>query len=480
MSGMNSQGKQAGFRLALISSLLALALLLPATAWASSYTVKVPPPNGADDTANIQAALDACVAQGPGCTLQLAAGTYLTRQLVAYNFQGAFKGMGRDITRIEALPHLYVNFKQEDIEGLCPPDPTSCFWPTVIIFVNGNVHVSDLSVAVTAAPGTATTSWNFGGTPYIGLLDGMTFTGQHVTAAIDRIHMEGRLDPTNAYGYNVVNLLHFTGEFPRSLTPWDWYFVSGSFTVRNSCFNTGFVGISQDGFFKSSQVTIGGSPSSGNRIENGYGGIDLETSENSVFDISYNESSGSNAGMWVVPWFLAVFVPSSSSQYWIHDNKFVGTGGVYNDGMYLSDDPSKPWIEAWVWDNKVEVQAPLMEGIGVYNTKRTAVWNNTVTGTDGFDAIGLWSSALSSVVGNNVSGFTVDPAGYAQIYLDPSTAHDLVVCAEPSDTALNQGTDNVVIGCQQPAATSDAAAKSAAPAASTSKRDVPKRKPWLR
>jgi len=283
---------------------LALALLLPTTASAGGSTIWVKPPNGSDDTASIQKALDACVAQGPGCTVQLRAGRYRTKQLVAYNFQGAFKGMGRDITRIEALPYLYVNFKQEDIEGLCPPDPKSCFWPTVIIFVDGNVHVSDLSIAATAAPGTATTSWNFGGTPYIGLLNAMTFTGQFVTATIDRLHMEGRFDPTNAFGYNVVNLLHFTGEFPRSPTPWDWYFVSGSLTVRNSSFSTGFVGISQDGFAKSIQVTIGGSPSAGNRIENGYGGIDLETSENSVFDISYNESSSINAGMWVVPWFL--------------------------------------------------------------------------------------------------------------------------------------------------------------------------------
>lgn len=480
MSKAKFRGKQAGFRLALVSSLLALTLLLPASAWAGSHTVYVPPPNGVDDTADIQAALDACVAYGPGCTAQLRAGRYLTKQLVAYNFQGAFKGMGQDITRIEALPYLYVNFKQEDVEGLCPPDPTSCFWPTVIIFVDGEVHVSDLSVAVTAAPGTATTSWNFGGTPYIGLLDGMTFTGQHVTPTIDRIHMEGRLDPTNAFGYNVVNLLHFTGEFPRSTTPWDWYFVSGSFTVRNSSFSTGFVGISQDGFAKSIQVTIGGSPSAGNRIENGYGGIDLETSENSVFDISYNESSGINAGMWVVPWFLTEFVPSSTSQYWVHDNKFVGTGGVYNDGMYLVDDPSNPWIKAVVWNNKVEVQAPLMEGIGVYNTKSTAVWNNTVTGTDGFDAIGLWNSTLSSVVGNNVSRFTVDPTGYAQIYLDPSTTNDLVVCAERSETVLNQGTANSVIGCQQATATSETAAKIATPAASTSQPGVPKRRPWLR
>ena len=64
----------------------------------SEPIISVGPPNGSDDTNNIQAALNACVAQGPGCTVQLQAGTYLTRQLVTYNFQGTFKGMGQDST----------------------------------------------------------------------------------------------------------------------------------------------------------------------------------------------------------------------------------------------------------------------------------------------------------------------------------------------------------------------------------------------
>jgi hypothetical protein len=480
MPDTNFRGKQGSFRLALVvSGLLWLALLLPGTVWAGGHTVNVPPPNGVDDTANIQAALNACVASGKSCTLQLQAGTYHTKQLVTYNFQGTFKGMGQANTTIEALPNLLVNFKQDNYESLCQPNTTTCFWPSVVIFVNGNISVSDLSIYISAPPGTATTTWIFGGVPYIGLLDALSFIGQQVNATVDRIHMEGLPDPTNTvFGFNVVNALHFSGEFPRSLTDWDWYFLSGSLTVRNSSFSTAFVGISQDGFVKSSRITIGGSPSTGNHLENGYGGIDIEASEHSVFEISYNESSGVGAGLWVVPW-QPVFVPTSPSWYSIHDNTFIGTA-QYADGMYLYDDATNPWIQAGVWNNTIELQNTLMEGIGAYNTKGTAIWNNNVTGTDGNDGIGLWSSTLSTVIGNNVSGFTVDPTGYAQIYLDPSTTRDLVVCAEPSDTVLNQGTDNMVIGCQPSAATSETAAKTTTPAASTSKPDVLKRKPRLR
>jgi len=476
MPDMNCLVKHVGLRGAFLWGILGLMMLLPATVWAGGKTVKVPPPNGVDDTANIQGALNTCVKYGPGCTVQLAAGTYLTKQLVAYNFQGTFKGMGCESTTIEALPNLHVDLEPVGgvPESLCQPNTTTCRWPSLILFVNGDIEVSDLSIYELAPPGTATTTWLFAGSPFNGLYDALSFMGQHVTACIDRINMEGLPDPTNPYGFNVVNALHFTGEFPRSLTPWDWYFLSGSFTVRNSSFSTATVGISQDGFVKSSQITIGGSPSAGNHLENGYGGLDIEASENSVFEISYNESSGSGAGMWVVPW-QPVFVPASPSQYFIHDNKFTGTG-QYADGFYFLDDAANRWIQAAAWNNTVEVQSSLSEGIGVYYTKGTAVWNNTVTGSDGYDGIGLWNSSQDTVIGNNVSGFTVDPTGYAQIYLDPYTTYDFVLCSNPSNTVLNQGTNNIVIGCQQ----LDPAAKSVSPADSKRSLGLQKGKPWFR
>jgi hypothetical protein len=443
----------------------------------SDNTVYVSPPNGKDDTASIQAALDTCVARGPGCTVQLLGGGYLTKQIVVYNFQGTFKGMGTDSTAIEALPNLHVDMEPNaaSAERLCQPNTTTCLWPSVILFVDGDIHVSDLSIYITAPPGTATTTWYLAGSPFIGLYDALSFMGQHANAYIDRIHMEGLPDPTNAYGFNVLNALHFTGEFPRSLTRWDWYFLSGSLTVRNSSFKNATVGVSQDGFVTSSRITVGGSPTAGNHFEDLYGGIDIEASENSVVEVSYNQSSGTGAAMWVVPW-QPVFVPTSRSQYLIHDNKFFATG-QYAEGMYLYDYITNPWIRAKVWNNTIEVQDTLSEGFGIYNTKGTAAWGNTIIGSDGFDAIGLWSSTLSTVIGNNVSGFTLDPSvGFAQIYLDPSTTHDLVVCAESSDTVLNRGTDNVIIGCQQPVTTPEAATRGAAPDTSMPKPSLPRKK----
>jgi hypothetical protein len=203
------------------------------------------------------------------------------------------------------------------------------------------------------------------------------------------------------------------------------------------------------GDLTSSHFSIGGSPSTGNSFRNDYAGMDLESAAKSDFDISYNTASGSQAGMWVIPYHpFHPFLPSHPSQYFIHDNHFVGTGQGW-DGMFFQDGPAKPWIQAAVWNNTIELRNTLMEGIGAYNATGTAIWNNRVVGSNGADAIGLWSSSQDTVIGNNVKGFTVDPTGYAQIYLDPNTTHDFVACSKPHDTVLNQGSNNGVVGCQQ-------------------------------
>src|ERR1700693_1565307 len=108
MPDMNLPGRPPGLWFALLPVFLSLILIMPTTAFAGGPTIRVAPPNGTNDTANIQAALNACVAQGPDCTVQLREGKYLTKQLVTYNFRGTFKGMGMGRTTVEALPNLTV------------------------------------------------------------------------------------------------------------------------------------------------------------------------------------------------------------------------------------------------------------------------------------------------------------------------------------------------------------------------------------
>lgn len=450
-------------RAGLIAILARLIPLTPLTATAGNATMWVASPNETDDTSSIQHALDACVAHGPGCTVQLAAGTYHTRQLVAYNFHGTFRGTGKNRTSIDALPYLPVTL---DFLQPCQPNTTTCLWPSLIIFVDGDISISDLSVHITATDGTATLPWPRFGSTYIET--GIRLMGKSppTNVHIDRIEEEGRPDDTSGFGYNVNNGVMYAGELSSSSdnpitttcgSAGGFYFLSGSYTVRSSSFKSMGDGVSQDGCVRSSHVTIGGSPFTGNTFEDHNVGIDMESAESSVVQVSYNVSSAAGTGISVVPWLPSVFEPRHASQYFIHDNE-VFTTAQFSDGIVLVDQPPFPFIDAGLWNNNIELQDTLSEGVGVVSTISTTIWNNSIEGTGEFDGIGLYSSSLGAVVNNATSGITIDGSvGAAQIYLDPGTSQNFVLCATPRDTVLNQGSENIVVRCQ-PQAVSAAAA----------------------
>ena len=125
------------------SLVLGLALAASVSAPAQTFTVV---PNNSDDTAAIQAAFDNCVAAGPGCTVQLASGTFHSSQVVVSDFHGTFKGMGKDATILEALPNLIVN--QDSPFWLSQPSLANP-WPFLISFVDGDITISDMGFRVT-------------------------------------------------------------------------------------------------------------------------------------------------------------------------------------------------------------------------------------------------------------------------------------------------------------------------------------------
>jgi hypothetical protein len=348
----------------LVAGLLAASVAAPAAMAAPPWAnlVQVQPPNGTDDTLVLQKALDKCVKQGPGCTVQLQAGKYTTSQLVEYNFRGTFRGAGQTLTTIEALPNLTVNSGDAVADGECLPNLTDCLWPSLIIFVDGNIAVSDLAISEPWTPANATTGattpWTISGSgPFTVLVDALRFMGQRRTdVSVDRISIQGATDSsaTSFSGYNLINGVLYAGELPRSSTPFDYYTLSGSLSVRNSSFSTMYDGGFADGFLTSVNATIGGSPSTGNGFDNVCEGIDLESAQNSMFDVSYNTVSATcfaGADVAVYPWG-GPFVPSRPSQYRIHDNTLVTPPDApYLMGVFLWNDPANPWIQAQIWNN---------------------------------------------------------------------------------------------------------------------------------
>ena len=433
---------------------VSLNLMMSVAAVANGITVPVPSPNGSDDTAKIQAALNACVAHGPGCTVQLQAGKYLTSQLVAYNFRGTFKGMGQDKTTIQALPALPVTLPDVFFNGECAPNTTNCLWPDLIIFVDGDIKVSDFTVHVPSVP--ATQLWFGNGMPATVLNDGIRFMGKNPTnAVVRRVSFEGMRDQsaTSCPNYNFCNAVIYAGEFPRSQTPFDYYFLSGMFSVSNSHFKNVSLGTVADAFLQNCTVVIGGSPLTGNMFENvDSAGPFLTASDNCLEEVSYNTSNGNIAPVWIQPY--QVFVATKPSIYLIHDN-ILKTAGLNADGIVIVDNPSSRTVNAFVYDNAVEMQQGVgFDAIGAYFTADTLVANNKIAGSAA-DAIGIWGGTHAAVLVNDVTGFTPNPAsGLAQIVLDgdlvglPDTNDSLVVCRSPTNTVLNLGAGNKVIGCQ--------------------------------
>jgi hypothetical protein len=482
----------------LIAGLFAASLAVPAVVIAAppwGNVIQVQPPGhgpGADDTANIQNALNSCVGKGPNCTVQLQAGTYHSNLLLTNNFNGTFKGAGKGQTTIQALPKLLVNFTPG-----CLPNLTDCRYPTFITFVDGNVEVSDLALDFTgASPGTETTLYPIWGGQYIGLVTALEFTGHAGNASVDRVSVTGSADhaTTNlgydlfgGYGFSVLQGIMFDGWLPAAPGSSDFATRSGTFTVRNSSVRTVGDAVIAGGALTGSQVTIGGSPWAGNQITDVDFGIDVGGA-NSTFDISYNNIAATNAAPEQINHAGVLVEPSGGafaglvsrlSQFSIHDNTITVSDacGCQMVGLSLQDasqywGAAAHWFRATVLHNSISLPSTFTlsgegkEGMDVNNITGTVISGNTFTGKpDGtWDAISLWGnvdgwlqSSGNVIIGNDVRGlmpegsqpYPVDDPGLglSQYYLDPYTNHNLVVCTRRADTAYDGGTSNAVIGC---------------------------------
>ena len=184
--------------------LLVLALAGPATARADTYLVA---PSGVDDTAAIQAAFDAAVADGPGAVVQFTEGTFYTSNVVAYGFQGAMQGMGRDATVIEAV----ADFPSSPDFAFFPPSEDNEY-PMMFNFVGGEITIQDLTMAAPASPGAA--HWLLGPFGEFDQLWGMVaFQGDITPTTITRAGFEGEADEVNGgiWGSNTINGVYYLG-----------------------------------------------------------------------------------------------------------------------------------------------------------------------------------------------------------------------------------------------------------------------------
>ena len=110
---------------------------------ASAATIHLSP-DGVDDTAQLQAALDSCSGAVTTCRVVLSGGTFRTQLLLVENFRGRLRGQGAGRTVIR--PVLGRQLKASLTPYDAPPTLASPY-PALLHFTGGgNIEISDLTL----------------------------------------------------------------------------------------------------------------------------------------------------------------------------------------------------------------------------------------------------------------------------------------------------------------------------------------------
>jgi parallel beta-helix repeat protein len=422
---------------------LVIFFALSLSAYPSKLIVNVAAPLGIDDTAAVQIALTQCVAHGPGCTVQLAAGTYKTQQLFAGNFHGTFKGKGMDVTIIQALPLKGNPDKPYSSNAPSVGNP----YPNLVTFLEGDIVVSDMTLKVvdpTPIPG----GWwdpagNFYTTLIFALLD---FRGESkMNVVVERVGLDGKID--DKFDTNLITGPKFEPYPLASQLP-------GTFRISSCRLINSIIGIWVN-YLRDARVTIGGSPSAGNFIANVIAAGYLVDLSNSKVEFSHNNSSCGGA-----PWacFSAQQEPSVElpTSYLIDHNSFKATGSL-EDGIWIVD-LGPPFgtgkkADTVISNNTIVLEPPTYAGIETVFTEGTKIFNNRITGS-GLYGISIEGSTKCNLILNNVNGVTADVAPIALLTVPSAfdgttpvpTTDSLVVGSGGKANVLDEGINNKIVG----------------------------------
>jgi hypothetical protein len=414
---------------------LVMAILVPTSVLAGGFMVSVPPPTG-DDTAILQGALNACVAHGPGCTVELGSGTYMTKQLLVNNFSGTIVGHGQTGTVVQALPGYIVG------SGPVLNSPPSATNPYPFIMSFGGVSsvtMSDFTFRVTEF--NPTTGWQYhptGAFAHVTWLKGDVYV--QGSSRFTRMSFEGAAgsDPITP-GFNVDNSVLDESMIPGggSTGPGGVFKMTSSRVINDG---NGF----ELAYFSGS-ATIGGSPSAGNVFLHSAGGA-YALSNGATVEESYNRIQDDEFGdsaMLFVGLANATIPPRVVLMH-----NMITMDGSQQGGAIEAFTP----LRLVAIDNDITLGGDgVAEGIGFGPLTGAVILGNTIRG-NGYDAIGLYGpTTFTGVIGNEIS-LALFPGGLGfQIFLDVPTTKNLVVCAEPTDTILNLGVDNKILNCGQSA-----------------------------
>ena len=430
---------------------LCVACGLSGSALAGDRVVSVPLPSGGDDTAAIQSALDECVSHGPGCTVQLDAGTYLTKQLFAKDFHGTFKGRGMDVSIIQALPNLPVS--QDNPVWQNPPTADNKY-PMLVLFFGGDVTVADMTIRALEAH--QLQEWFIHEdyrTTYMWAV--LEFMGQSeaMNVVVTRVALVGAYaesGPEYSGGYNATGLA--IDPYPTVYYPPPGH-LSGTFRISASRFDT-FVEAMGAAALSKSRLAIGGSPSEANVFQNSACAAILLDLDSSTVDFSHNDVrvSGPLAFGGFVAWQAALGPVAAPSSFLVQRNRIKATGSN-QDGIWLVDYGTLfgegKTGDFVISNNDITIEPsqgwPAYAGIETVFTEGTTISNNRIRGR-GLFGIAVEGATQAMVKANNVEKVAADFVPIGLMTADVPTTDSTVVGFGKKTNVYDEEGNNTLVG----------------------------------
>jgi hypothetical protein len=426
------------------------ALLSAPLARADIYLEAIP--GSLDDTARIEAALDACSAPAPACTVRLGPGTFHVGLIVAEEFNGAFVGAGIGQTVIKAMPDIPANF------SLLEPYGKGNRLPNLIGFLGGRITVADMSIRVEGYQPVQGHQYlpGFPTTYFMNAL--LTFSqkpgGTAPHARVHRVELSGADGDAGAFygkplppgmGVNLNTPLFFGGFLFNPVV------IGGSFEARDVLLHraiTGFHTLRTE----DSRVTVTNAIIT--ESVTGLGAVlasncDIRYEANSVeawqFGVDLSQPARLDPEGWV---------PSQPSRFAVARNVVRLTQNMPGIavGIRAIDDfagsPDGRRLEAWVANNDVTVTGlpGLRYGIRLIGSEGARLVNNSIAG-DGRGGILVDYAVGCRIQSTDFQAFTPEgPAGtpVAHLLLGPNSSDCVAVTVPASATVIDAGTNNVV------------------------------------
>jgi len=403
-------------------------------------------PNGSDDTANLQCALDAAAAVGPGSTVQLAAGLFHSGFVYEGMYNGTIKGMGMDKTVIESLPDLPCD------------DPT--FSPDLWAFNTAKLRIADLSFHIAdETPCDVENPNSVGHAIGVISIDGtqpmeedkcLPFSTDPIDIRVDSVSIRGENGDFYAWGgdttfssnvTNGIGIWDYCNDTPAGIQTW-------SAKITRSRFE--HLGVSlEGGWLKGMRFEAGGSPSQGNFFNaSTLSPFWVLHNRNFVADVSYNEMRNNHG----TGFFTFSDGMTELSTYKVHHNTISamgeGNGAYVDDDSFLNGTPS---LSVSITQNHFILDGADVWGIAALDGKDFLFADNRfsgfanigiLAGQFGYEGDPLVSASHFLIKGNNLNKLNYTQA---PIYLSNTSANCTVVGKSNKDYVEDHGTNNVIV-----------------------------------